>query len=298
MNNLLNKQCAAITAAYGLTSDNRNYALIFSAKTTMYGLQQYNSSQIIFRLIHADSFSSSLIKEYSLTTTYDGNNHIIKFTDLNPGTRGIQCVYVLNNSDNTASVYVKGKNEGAKVKLQIIYSTNPSLFKFYNASKFNIDITSLTYVTPATNDIINSYDSLSDKTIKVTYSNDAQYIHIATVKPYLNDWGFALQLSVCESPTSTLAGQSATFYVVASISDTSVIKGSKNIQNDSSVTKQLNLIVAQDESGNINLYIQSSGNGTLIIRPIMYDNNSESCKIKFQSLTSIPTVPGTILKTI
>lgn len=128
------------TSDYGLSENTKYYANLFKTKTNINNSNHYNDCQIVFRVFHISSTSGiSLYKDYILTTCKDSVD-IVNLIDLNPHIKEIEIGYNISPEGDVV-ILGKGSIIGAKLKIQVLYSTTIGMFEFYNCTDFTNNIT-------------------------------------------------------------------------------------------------------------------------------------------------------------
>lgn len=142
-----NYLCECETNDYGLDTTGLEYAKLFSLKTNINNSNYYNDCQIIFRVIHFSSLNGiAKPQDFILTCVRENlTTDIVTFKNLTDAPTTFRIGY--KNVDGEITVYGKGWKIGARLKVQVLYCTTLSMFKFYNCENFTNAIADLTYAT-------------------------------------------------------------------------------------------------------------------------------------------------------
>lgn len=277
------------TQDYGLTKDESYYAKLFSTKTNINGSNHYNDCQIFFRVYHASSTGGVCMpKNFAMSFVRgDDENDIVKFIDLNPEETRFDIKYTIDVNGNV-TVYGKGTIQGAKLKVQVLYSPTLSMFEFHNAESFTNNITEL--ISPIT------YLSKDKKNEKINSSAfiteiraDNLYSKILNIVPYYDTPVFTISFLVTEIPTSTLIGFSKLITVTYNGTIASISNSTSNNADNGLVTT-----VVLNSDNTIDIFLKSTTYGKVLITPItFYCGDNTYFKYINGSLSS--SISGTLL---
>lgn len=199
------KNVVATTLDYNVNNNGNGYAKIFSMKKRFIGTASWHSNQLLFRVVHPNSYDKCIEKKYFISVFEDDDTSKpsrVVFQDLNPNTSGINMVYI--DYEDRIDIYVKGSLGGARVRIIPIHSPSLGLIEFYNFQKFDNTLDGLTKIEPTqtenvdvTNSITwsGSWHYVEDRHQSIKRQGNLVVINISTIGSY-----FANDLTICTLP--------------------------------------------------------------------------------------------------